>query len=122
VLSDRLRLVARTKTTGSTSGGEYEIGSIRLPTEFLPGMMAEITLSPGGWPTCQYSWPTFWAFSGAELQGAQGNVSRWYANIPLENDGFDGYPTDTGVQATRYLNFDFIFGFIFGFIFIFLYF
>ena len=104
VLSDRLRLVARTAMPGSAPGAQYEIGYIRLPFQFMPGMftllvlslffswsyinpflfylffctgmMAELTLSPGGWPTCRWSWPTFWAFSGVMLQGPPGNVTR----------------------------------------------
>lgn len=56
--------------------------------------MAEITLAPGGWPTCRWSWPTFWAFSGVQVQGQPGNNTRWYCNVCLENDGFDGFPPD----------------------------
>lgn len=38
VLEDRLRLVARTKMNGSAPGADYEIGYIRLPTQFKPGI------------------------------------------------------------------------------------
>jgi hypothetical protein len=39
--------------------------------------MAELTLAPGGWPTCRWSWPTFWAFSGVQLQAAPENLTRF---------------------------------------------
>jgi hypothetical protein len=67
-------------------------------------MMAEIALAPGGWPTCQYSWPTFWAFTGAQFETPQGKpTTRWYGNHVLENDGFDGYPLDAHPQGVSYV-------------------
>jgi hypothetical protein len=89
---------------GSWPGAQYEIGYFRLPIFFLPGMTIEIRLAPGGWPTCKWSWPTFWAYSGAQTPAQVDNVTRWYASTygpPLENDFFDGYPLDNSTQGTR---------------------
>ncbi len=44
VLEDRLRLVARTAMPDSAPGAEYEIGYIRLPFQFLPGMIHAIDI------------------------------------------------------------------------------
>lgn len=63
------------------------------------GMLVELTLSPGGWPTNRWSWPTFWAFSGVMLQGPPKNVTRYYGDPPLEIDGFDGFPKDNSTQG-----------------------
>jgi hypothetical protein len=67
-------------------------------------MSVELTLSPGGWPTCRWSWPTFWSFNGEMLQGPPNNVTRYYGVPPLENDGFDGYPLDNTSQAISIAN------------------
>jgi hypothetical protein len=42
VLEDRLRLVARTAMNESAPGAKYEIGYIRLPTQFKPGIASFI--------------------------------------------------------------------------------
>jgi hypothetical protein len=62
-------------------------------------MTAEIRLAPGGWPTCRWSWPTFWAFTSIQFTGSMYNDTRWFAGEALENDGFDGFPLDNSTQV-----------------------